>query len=60
MKNKYKKMNSFNYSTNGYNYEEKAFIDYMIGLNSSEIYGHSKSSFSYMLNGIKGTNNYYA
>lgn len=45
---------------NGYNYEEKAFIDYMIGLNSNEVYGHSNSSFSHMLNGIKGTNNYYA
>jgi len=45
---------------NGYNYEEKAFIDYMIGLNSNEVYGHSNSSFSHMLNGLKGTNNYYA
>ena len=43
-----------------YNYEEKAFIDYMFGLNSNEIYGHKNSSFSHMLNGLKGTNNFYA
>jgi hypothetical protein len=42
-----------------YNYEEKAFIDYMIGLNSVEVYGHSNSSFSHMLNNLKGTNNFY-
>jgi len=43
-----------------YNFEEKAFIDYMFGLNSNEVYGHSKSSFSHMLNNIKNTSNYYA
>lgn len=42
-----------------YNYEEKAFIDYMIGLNANEIFGHSNSSFSYLLNNNKGTNNFY-
>ena len=41
------------------NYEEMAFIDYLFGLNSNEIYGHSKSSFSHMLNNLKGTNNFY-
>ena len=45
---------------NGYNYEEKAFIDYMFGLNSNEIFGHTNSSFSCMINSLKGTNNYYA
>lgn len=41
------------------NFEEKAFIDYMLGLDSVEIYGHSKSSFSHMINNLKRTNNYY-
>jgi hypothetical protein len=45
---------------NDYNYEEKAFIDYMFGLNSVEVYGHNNSSFSHMLNNLKNTNNYYA
>jgi len=43
-----------------YNYEEKAFIDFMIGVNAVEIYGHHRSSFSRMLNSIKETNNYYS
>ena len=42
-----------------YNFEELAFIDYMFGLNSNEVFGHNKSSFSIMLNSIKQTNNYY-
>ncbi len=42
------------------NFEQRAFIDYMFGLNSVECYGHRKSSFSSMINNIKGTNNYYA
>jgi len=42
------------------NYEQRAFIDYMFGLNSVECFGHSKSSFSVMINNIKKTNNYYA
>jgi hypothetical protein len=41
------------------NYEQRAFIDFMIGKNSAEIYGHSKSSFSQVLNILKNTNNYY-
>jgi hypothetical protein len=43
-----------------YNYEEKAFIDYMFGLHSNEVIGHNNSSFSHMLNGLKNTNNFYA
>jgi hypothetical protein len=43
-----------------YNFEELAFIDYMFGLNSNEVFGHSKSSFSHMLNNLKGQNNFYA
>jgi hypothetical protein len=42
-----------------FNFEERAFIDYMFGLNSIECFGHSKSSFSHMLNNIKKTNNFY-
>jgi hypothetical protein len=42
-----------------YNFEEKAFIDYMIGKNAVEVYGHKLSSFSCMLNHLKKTNNYY-
>jgi len=41
------------------NFEQRAFIDYMFGLHSVECYGHSKSSFSCMLNNIKQTKNYY-
>ena len=43
-----------------YNFEELAFIDYMFGLNSNEIFGHSKSSFSHAINHSKNTSNYYA
>ena len=46
-------------SLNNWNFEEKAFIDYMIGLNSVEVLGHKNSSFSVMLNNLKGTNQYY-
>ena len=44
---------------NDYNFEEKGFIDFMFGLESEEIYGHSKSSFSMILNERFNTNNYY-
>ena len=42
------------------NFEQRAFIDYMFGLDSVECYGIRKSSFSAMINQIKKTNNYYA
>jgi hypothetical protein len=42
-----------------FNFEQRAFIDYTICLNSVECYGHKNSSFSNMINNIKGTNNYY-
>lgn len=42
-----------------YNFEENAFIDYMFGLHAAEIYGHSKSSFSHMLNNLHNTHNFY-
>lgn len=41
------------------NFEERAFIDFMIGKHSSEVYGHDKSSFSHALNKFKSTKNYY-
>ena len=41
------------------NFEERAFIDFMIGKKSVEIYGHPRSSFSGVLNILKNTNNYY-
>ena len=43
-----------------YNFEEKAIIDFMFGLNSNEIFGNRKSSFSVLLNWNKHTSNYYA
>ena len=42
-----------------YNFEQKAFIDYLFGLGSCEVYGHKQSSFSNMLNWLKLTNNFY-
>jgi hypothetical protein len=41
------------------NFEQKAFIDYMIGLNSVEACGNRNSSFSHMICGLKGSK-YYA
>lgn len=41
------------------NFEEKAYIDYLICLNSEEFYGNDKSSFSHTINNMKKTNNYY-
>lgn len=42
-----------------FNFEEKAFIDYMFGINATEVIGHSKSSFSVTINDIKNTRNFY-
>lgn len=41
------------------NFEERAFVDFLIGIYAQEVYGHSKSSFSSLLNLFKNTNNYY-
>jgi hypothetical protein len=41
------------------NFEEAAFIDYMIGKHANEVYGHNNSSFSALLNSLHVTNNYY-
>lgn len=46
-------------SLKDYNFEELAFIDFMIGLNSNEVFGHKNSSFSGLLNNLKQTQNYY-
>jgi hypothetical protein len=48
-----------NVNINGYNFEELAFIDFMIGKNAQEIVGHPRSSFSVLLNSAHQTNNYY-
>jgi hypothetical protein len=45
--------------TEGLNFEEAAFIDFMIGKGATEIYGHHNSSFSVLLNSSHATNNYY-
>ena len=41
------------------NYEEKAYIDFLFGLNSEEIFGDNRSSFSTILNNVKNTKNFY-
>ena len=41
------------------NFEELAFIDFLIGKNAIQIYGHSNSSFSNLLNIAHNTNFYY-
>lgn len=43
-----------------FNFEQKAYIDFLFGLNSVELYGAINSTFSVLLNRIKKTNNYYA
>ena len=42
-----------------FNFEELAFIDFMIGTMASEVFGHSRSSFSYLANQHKNTKNFY-
>jgi hypothetical protein len=41
------------------NFEERAFIDFMIGLDSIQVMGNKLSSFSVILNTLKETNHYY-
>ena len=41
------------------NFEEKAFIDLLIGKYSEEFYGNRKSSFSLVLSILKNTKNFY-
>lgn len=47
------------YKLNNLNFEEKAFIDFLIGVHSNEVFGHSKSSFSGILNMFHNSHNYY-
>ena len=42
------------------NFEQRAFIDYMFGLDSVQCYGHQKSAFSGLINNMKKTSNFYA
>jgi hypothetical protein len=42
------------------NFEERAFIDFMIGLESVQVMGNRQSSFSEVLNILKGTEYYYS
>ena len=41
------------------NYEEAAFVDFMIGKHAQQVYGHHNSSFSVLLNSSHVTNYYY-
>jgi len=41
------------------NFEELAFIDFMIGKNAMEVHGHKNSSFSVLLNAAHNSSNYY-
>lgn len=45
--------------TTDLNFEEAAFVDFMIGKNAQQVYGHHNSSFSALLNMGHATNNYY-
>ena len=47
------------YHSTDLNFEENAFIDFMIGRDASEIYGHNKSAFSSLLNIYHNTDHYY-
>ena len=52
--------NNLFYNKNKFMYfDENAFFDFMIGLHSLEMIGFKKSGFSYTLNRLKNTNNYY-
>ena len=42
-----------------FNFEESAYVDYLIGEGAEEVFGHSKSSFSFRLNSVKNSSNFY-
>ncbi len=46
-------------NTDNLNYEEAAFIDFMIGKKAQQVYGHHNSSFSFLLNSSHSTHYYY-
>jgi hypothetical protein len=43
----------------GFNYEASAYLDFLIGEQAVEVFGHSRSSFSVRLNNIKNSRNFY-
>jgi len=45
--------------TDNLNYEEAAFVDFMIGKRAQQVYGHHNSSFSFLLNSSHCTHYYY-
>ena len=45
--------------TDNLNYEEAAFVDFMIGKRAQQVYGHHNSSFSFLLNSSHVSNYYY-
>ena len=45
--------------TDNLNYEEAAFVDFMIGKHAQQVYGHHNSSFSVLLNSSHVSNYYY-
>jgi hypothetical protein len=52
--------NNIFYNKNKFIYfDENAFFDFMVGLNSVEVLGFSNSGFSCVLNKLKNTKNYY-
>jgi ubiquinone/menaquinone biosynthesis C-methylase UbiE/GT2 family glycosyltransferase len=42
-----------------FNFEAAAYLDFLIGEQAVEVFGHSRSSFSHRLNNIKKSKNYY-
>jgi hypothetical protein len=42
-----------------FNFEASAYLDFLIGEQAVEVFGHSRSSFSHRLNDIKKSKNYY-
>jgi hypothetical protein len=43
----------------GFNFEASAYLDFLIGEQAVEVFGHSRSSFSHRLNNLKNSSNYY-
>jgi hypothetical protein len=42
-----------------FNFEASAYLDFLIGEQAVEVFGHSRSSFSHRLNNLKGSKNFY-
>jgi len=42
-----------------FNFEASAYLDFLIGEQAVEVFGHSRSSFSHRLNNLKNSSNYY-